>query len=106
MIDSLSSSIEHLRAGKLRALAVTSAARRGGLAGNNDDATYFLLGYEATGVGWCGRAKEHSIPEIVGELNREINAALAIRRSKRRSPSWAARYLLARPPTSASYGTE
>jgi tripartite-type tricarboxylate transporter receptor subunit TctC len=69
------SSLEHLRTGRLRALAVTTAARAAELP---DVPTLgeFLPGYEASA--WYGIGAPRDTPaEIVGRLNREINAALA-----------------------------
>jgi tripartite-type tricarboxylate transporter receptor subunit TctC len=68
-------SIEHIRAGRLRALAVTTAKRLEALP---DIPTVgdFLPGYESTlwfGVG----APKNTPAEIIDKLNREINAGLA-----------------------------
>jgi tripartite-type tricarboxylate transporter receptor subunit TctC len=68
-------SIEHIRAGKLRALAVTTAKRSEALP---DIPTVgdFLPGYESTlwfGVG----APKNTPAEIIDKLNKEINAGLA-----------------------------
>jgi tripartite-type tricarboxylate transporter receptor subunit TctC len=68
-------SIEYIRAGKLRALAVTSATRSQALP---DVATVseFVPGYEATS--WYGVGVPRNTPaEIVDKLNKEVNAALA-----------------------------
>jgi tripartite-type tricarboxylate transporter receptor subunit TctC len=68
-------SIEFVRAGKLRALAVTSATRSQALP---DLPTIgdFLPGYEASLI--TGLGAPRNIPaEIVDRLNKEINAALA-----------------------------
>ena len=75
MFDNVSSSIEHIRAGKLRALAVTTARRSDALP---DVPTIgdFLPGYEASVVNGVGAPKS-TPPEIVERLNKEINAALA-----------------------------
>jgi tripartite-type tricarboxylate transporter receptor subunit TctC len=75
MFDTLPSSIEHVRTGKLRALAVTTATRSPALP---DIPTVgdFVPGFEASvwqGVG----APKNTPPEIVEKLNKEINAALA-----------------------------
>jgi tripartite-type tricarboxylate transporter receptor subunit TctC len=67
--------IEHIRAGKVRALAVTSAMRSEALP-ELPTIGDFLLGYEATFVVGLGAPKNVS-SEIVDRLNREINAALA-----------------------------
>jgi tripartite-type tricarboxylate transporter receptor subunit TctC len=68
-------SIEHIRAGKLRALAVTTAKRSEALP---DIPTVgdFLPGYETSlwfGVG----APKNTPAEIIDKLNKEINAGLA-----------------------------
>jgi len=73
--DSLSTSIEHIKAGKLRALGVTAAARVDVLpdvpiVGDS------VPGYEATGFLGFGAPKA-TPAEIVETLNREINAGLA-----------------------------
>jgi len=75
-------SIEHIRAGKLRALAVTAATRWEGLP---DIATVndFLPGYEATV--WFGVGAPKNTPAaIIDKLNKEINAALADPKTKAR----------------------
>src|SRR5215475_7893155 len=75
MFASMSSSIEYVRAGKLRALAVTTATRSPVLP-DIPRVTEFVPGYESSfwsGVG----APKNTPPEIVDKLNREINAALA-----------------------------
>jgi tripartite-type tricarboxylate transporter receptor subunit TctC len=71
----LTSSIQYVRTGKLRALAVSSASRSDAMP---DIPTVgdFLPGYEATG--WFGIGVPRSTPaEIIDKLNAEINAALA-----------------------------
>jgi tripartite-type tricarboxylate transporter receptor subunit TctC len=74
MFDPLGSSIEHIRAGKLRALAVTTATRAEVLP-NVPTLGEFVPGYEANL--WQGVGAPKSTPtEIVDKLNREINAAL------------------------------
>jgi len=82
MFDTLATSIEHIRAGKLRALAVTSATRSDALP---DIPTVgdFVPGYE--GTGWQGvGAPRNTSAEIIAKLNREINAGLADPRMKAR----------------------
>ena len=69
------SSIEYIRSGKLRVLAVTSATRSEALP-NVPTMGEFVPGYEASG--WTGVGAPKSTPaEIVDKLNKEINAALA-----------------------------
>jgi len=71
----LAETIEHIRAGKLRPLAVTTAARLDVLPAI-PTVGEFLPGYEASG--WQGIGAPRSTPgEIVDKLNREIDAALA-----------------------------
>jgi tripartite-type tricarboxylate transporter receptor subunit TctC len=75
MFANLPPSIQHIRAGTLRALAVTTATRSAVLP---DVPTVgdFVSGYEASA--WQGiGAPKNTPPEIIDKLNREINAALA-----------------------------
>jgi tripartite-type tricarboxylate transporter receptor subunit TctC len=68
-------SIEHIRSGKLRALAVTTATRSDALP---DIPTVgdFVPGYEASN--WYGVGIPKNTPaEIIDKLNKEINAALS-----------------------------
>jgi tripartite-type tricarboxylate transporter receptor subunit TctC len=75
MFDNLPSSIELIRAGKLRALAITTAARSEALP-ELPTIGEFVGGYEAGG--WNGLAAPRDCPaEIIATLNREVNAALA-----------------------------
>ena len=82
MFDSIASSIEHIRAGKLRALAVTTTARSEALP-DIPTVADFVTGYEASAFFGIGAPK--STPaEIVERLNKEINAALADPKMKSR----------------------
>jgi len=75
MLADMPSSLEHIRAGKLRALAVTTTARSENLPGV-PTVSEFLPGFEAGN--WFGiAAPKDTPPEIVDKLNREINVALA-----------------------------
>jgi tripartite-type tricarboxylate transporter receptor subunit TctC len=75
MFDLIVSSVEHIRAGKLRALGVTTATRIDALP-DVPPIGDFVPGYEA--VGWQGIGAPRNTPvEIIDKLNREINAALA-----------------------------
>jgi tripartite-type tricarboxylate transporter receptor subunit TctC len=68
-------SIEHIRAGRMRALAVTSAMRSEALP-DIPAASEFLPGFEA--INWLGICAPKKTPaEIIDKLNRDINAALA-----------------------------
>jgi tripartite-type tricarboxylate transporter receptor subunit TctC len=75
MFGVLPSSIEHIRAGRLRALAVTAAARLEALP-DIPTVGEFMQGYEASAVYGLGAPKNIST-EIVGILNGTINAGLA-----------------------------
>ena len=71
----VTTAIEYIRAGKLRALAVTSATRQEALP-DIPTVADFLPGYEASG--WFGLFAPRNTPaEIIDGLNKEINAALA-----------------------------
>ena len=75
MFDTVSGSIGHITAGKLRALAVTTAARSEALP---DIPTVgdFVPGYEASV--WFGVGAPRTTPiDVVDRLSREINAGLA-----------------------------
>jgi len=73
--DNLPASIEHIRAGRLRALAVATAMRSEVLP-NVPTVANFLPGYEASA--WNGVGVPKDTPaEIIDKLNKEINAALA-----------------------------
>jgi tripartite-type tricarboxylate transporter receptor subunit TctC len=68
-------SIEHVKAGKLRALAVTTAMRSEALP-DNPTVADFLPGYEASGFLGIGAPKD-TPAEVIDTLNKEINAGLA-----------------------------
>jgi tripartite-type tricarboxylate transporter receptor subunit TctC len=73
--DNLPASIEHIRAGKLRALAVTTATRSPALP-DIPTLADFLPGFEASA--WLAIAAPKNTPaEIIEKLNREINAGVA-----------------------------
>ncbi len=82
MFDGLPASIEHIRAARLRALAVTTATRLEVLP---DISTVgdFVPGYEASAVHGLG-APKNTPAEIVDSLNKAINSALAESKTKAR----------------------
>jgi tripartite-type tricarboxylate transporter receptor subunit TctC len=93
------SSIDYIRAGRLRALAVTGATRLEALP-QIPTLGEFLPGYEASdwhGVG----APKGTPPEIIGILNREINAALTDPKIKSRFADFGAMVL---PGLPADFG--
>jgi tripartite-type tricarboxylate transporter receptor subunit TctC len=75
MFDAMPTSIEYIRAGKLRALAVTTATRSEALP-ELPTVSDFVPGYETSNVGGFG-APKNTPTEIIDRLNKEINAALA-----------------------------
>jgi len=82
MFLSSAASIEYIRSGRLRALAVTSATRWEGLP-DLPTVVDFLPGYEASA--WFGVGAPKATPtEIVEKLNKEINAGLADPKMKAR----------------------
>ena len=73
--DPLPASIDYIRSGKLRALAMTTAARSEALP-DLPTAGEFVPGYEASG--WNGVCAPRRTPiEIIEKLNKEIDAGLA-----------------------------
>jgi tripartite-type tricarboxylate transporter receptor subunit TctC len=99
MFATMSSSIEYVRGGKLRALAVTTATRSPVLP-DIPTVAEFVPGYESsfwTGVG----APKNTPAEIVDKLNKEINAVLADPKMKARLAELGATAL---PGSSADFG--
>jgi tripartite-type tricarboxylate transporter receptor subunit TctC len=75
MFGVMASSIEHVRAGRLRALAVTTGARSDALPDLPTVGEY-LPGYEAST--WFGIGVPRATPsDLIAKLNTEINAGLA-----------------------------
>jgi tripartite-type tricarboxylate transporter receptor subunit TctC len=82
MFDNLPTSIEHIRTGKLRPLAITSTTRSE-LLPDVPTVADFVPGYESSA--WYGVGAPKGTPaEIVDRLNREINAILADPKAKAR----------------------
>ena len=74
MFSPISIAVEHVKVGKLRALAVTTATRAAGLP-DTPTVGESLPDYEVSN--WYGIGAPRNTPaEIVDRLNREINAAL------------------------------
>ena len=99
MFGTVPASIEYIRAGRLRALAVTTATRADALP-DIPTVGEFLPGYEASfwyGVG----VPKNTSAEIVEKLNTEINAALADPKMKARLAEWGATAL---PGSPADFG--
>jgi tripartite-type tricarboxylate transporter receptor subunit TctC len=82
MFSPMSSSIEYVKAGKLRALAVTSATRSDVLP-DVPSVGEFVPGYQASG--WFGICAPGKTPaDVITRLNQEINAGLADSKLKTR----------------------
>jgi len=75
MFDPLASSLEHIRAGKLRPLAVTTMQRSEVLP-DIPTVSEFVPGYEASTFHGLG-APSNTPAKIIDKLNMEINAGLA-----------------------------
>jgi tripartite-type tricarboxylate transporter receptor subunit TctC len=97
--DPLASSVEYIKAGSLRPLAVTSATRSDALP-DLPVVADFLPGFEASF--WCGVGAPKNTPgPIIDTLNREINAGLADPRIKARFAELGGRVL---PGSPADFG--
>jgi tripartite-type tricarboxylate transporter receptor subunit TctC len=99
MFDNMASSLEPVRAGKLRALAVTSATRSE-LLPDIPTVSDFVPGFEASARFGLG-APKNTPAGIVDRLNREVNAGLADPRVKSRFADVAAEVL---PGSPADFG--
>jgi len=73
--DNLPASVEHIKAGRLRALAVTTAARSEALP-NIPSLSELLPGYEASAFFGIS-APKNTPPAVVSKLNEAVNASLA-----------------------------
>jgi tripartite-type tricarboxylate transporter receptor subunit TctC len=99
MFDGVPGSIEYIRAGKVRALAVTTAMRLGVLP-DLPTIGEFVPGYEASTVNGIGVPKNTPV-EIIQKLNTEINAALVDAKMKTRLADLGALVL---PGSAAEFG--
>lgn len=100
MFEPTLSTLPHIRAGKLRALAVTSAKRSAALP-DVPTVGEFVAGYEATA--WFGLGAPKGTPaEILDKLNREVNAGLADAKIKARLADLGGAPM---PMTRAEFGT-
>ena len=99
LFDPMSSSLEHVRAGKLRALAVTTGTRAEALP-SIPTLGETLPGYESSA--WAGLGTPRNTPtEIIEKLNVEINAALTDPTMKARLVALGAESM---PMTPADFG--
>src|SRR5262249_28187816 len=99
MVDTVSGSVEHIKAGRLRALAVTTATRAQALP-DVPTVADVVPGYEASTFHGVG-APRNTPPDIVNKLNREINAVLAEPGMQARVAEWGAAVL---PGSPADFG--
>jgi tripartite-type tricarboxylate transporter receptor subunit TctC len=101
MFDAIPSSIEHIKAGKLRALAVTTARRSDALRDVPVIADT-VPGYDTSG--WFGVGAPAGTPvEIVEKLNKEINAGLADPKMKARFAELGASTMITTPADFVTY---
>jgi len=91
----MASSIEHIKAGRLRGLAVTTSTRSEALP-EIPTLGEFVPGYEVTGWNGIGAPKQTPI-EIIDMINKEINAALADPKLKARLADLGATMLAGSP---------
>ena len=74
MFDNMATSVEHVRAGRLRALAVTTAVRSPALP-DVPTLNEYVPGFEASG--WFGLGAPRKTPtDIIDKLNNAVNAGL------------------------------
>jgi tripartite-type tricarboxylate transporter receptor subunit TctC len=96
MFDNLPTSVEHIRAGKLRPLAITSATRSE-LLPDVPTVADFVPGYESSA--WYGVGAPKNTPaEIIDRLNKEINAMLVDPRMMTRIAEMGATRIAGTPP--------
>jgi tripartite-type tricarboxylate transporter receptor subunit TctC len=82
LFEPLPPSMQHIKSGTLRALAVTTATRSEALP-DVPTVSEFVPGYEASG--WSGVCAPKNTPtDIINRLNKEINAGLADSKTKAR----------------------
>jgi tripartite-type tricarboxylate transporter receptor subunit TctC len=93
--DVITSSIEYIRSGKLRALAVTTATRSEALP-DLPTVGDFVPGYEASNIRGVG-VPTKTPAEIIEKLNNEINAALADPKIKTRLADLSSTVLVGSP---------
>jgi tripartite-type tricarboxylate transporter receptor subunit TctC len=104
MFSPMSSSVEYVKSGKLRALAVTTATRSEVLP-DIPSVGEFVSGYEASG--WFGVCAPRKTPaEIVDRLNQEIDAGLADSKLKARFADLGATVFVGSPSDFATHIAE
>jgi tripartite-type tricarboxylate transporter receptor subunit TctC len=100
MFDNMASSVEHVRSGKLRGLAVTTASRSPSLP-DLPAVSEFVPGYESSGLYGVGVPRNTPV-DIIARLNREINAVITDEKTKARLADLGGGVL---PGSAADFGT-
>ena len=101
MFNTMSASLQHVRAGKLRALGVATKTRQAALP-DVPTVAEFVPGYEASF--WTGiAAPKGTPPEIVDKLNKAVNAGLDDPNVKARFSEWGATALAGSPADFAKF---
>jgi len=104
MFDVMTQGLQHIKEGRLRALAVTTAARSDALP-NVPTVAETVLGYEASS--WSGVCAPSGTPAaIVAMLNKEINAALTDPTIRARLASMGSTAITGRPAEFATFLSE
>src|SRR4051812_34742159 len=101
MFDVMTQGLQHIRDGRLRALAVTTATRSDALP-DVPTVAETVPGYEASS--WSGVCAPAGTPaEIVEMLNKEINAALTDPKIKERLTGFGSMAITGNPATFAKF---
>ncbi|TMV08291.1 Bug family tripartite tricarboxylate transporter substrate binding protein [Arenibacterium halophilum] len=103
--DNLPSSIEQVRAGNLRALAVTSATRSFALPDVPTLQEAGLDGFDATGW-WTLSAPKGTPPEIIAKLNAEVNKILQTQEIQDRFATFGAETRIMTPDETRAFITK
>jgi tripartite-type tricarboxylate transporter receptor subunit TctC len=101
MFNTMSASLQYVRAGKLRAIGVATKTRQAALP-DIPTVAEFVPGYEASF--WTGiAAPKGTSTEIVDKLNKSVNAALEHPQVKARLAEWGATALAGSPADFAKF---
>jgi tripartite-type tricarboxylate transporter receptor subunit TctC len=101
MFNTMGASVQHVRAGKLRALAVATRTRQAALP-DVPTVAEFVPGYEASF--WTGVAAPKGTPAgIVDKLNKAVNAGFADANVKARLAEWGATAITGSPADFARF---
>jgi len=101
MFNTMSASLEHVKAGKLRAIGVATKTRQAALP-DVPTVAEFVPSYEASF--WTGIAAPKGTPaEIIDKVNKAVNAGFADPNVKARLDEWGATPLLGSPADFAQF---